>query len=186
MAFTRIQIESLAFTEIGKSPINDISEGGKAGAAIDLQYDLLLNKLLAGYDWRFNVGQVQLSQLTATPLKNWTAAYQLPANYLAAIDVIPHSPYQIFEKKIYSNLDELFLEYRFKPETAELPDYFVDLFKFELAKPLARFATVKQEILTNIKEEWRISRSDAISIDRMSHPNRIITDSRVIDARFGS
>ncbi|MEE9458267.1 MAG: hypothetical protein V3V84_00725 [Candidatus Bathyarchaeia archaeon] len=186
MAFTKIQIISLAFTEIGKDPINDISEAGKAGAAIDLHYDLLLTNLLTGYPWRFSTTQVQLVKLTAEPLKEWQYAYQLPADYLAAIDVIPHSDYKIFEKYIYSNLDELFLEYRFKPETPNLPGYFVELFKFELAKPLARFATVKREIKADIDKEWLRARNEAISIDQMSYPNRIIKDSKVIDSRYGS
>lgn len=186
MPYSKIQIISLAFTEIGKDPINDISEAGKAGAAIDLHYDMILNNTLGGYPWRFNVTQVQLAQLTAEPLKDWQHAYQLPANYLAAINVIPPSPYQIFEKYIYSNLNELFLEYRYKPQNPDLPDYFVNLLKFELAKTLCRFATVKREIMQDVLAEWKIARSDAISIDQMSHPNQIITDSKLIDTRYGS
>lgn len=186
MAYSKIQIISLALIEIGKAPINEIEDAADLGAAADLQYELILDDILSNYSWRFATAQTQLSQLAASPLKRWKYAYELPADYLAALQVIPYSEYEIYEKYIYSNMSELYLEYRFRPDHTRFPSYFVNYFKLELASSLARFATVKDSIAQRIMQAAQKAEIKSIATDSMSRPNEIIADSKLINVRrFG-
>jgi hypothetical protein len=134
---TDISMCSNALLLIGHGTISSFTEGGAGALVASNLYQTSYENLLSLHRWRFASGKVALSRLTATPLNDWSYAYQLPADYLLANRVIPQSDYEIFANKIYSNETTLEIDYVFKPAESQLPAYFVKLMEMYLASQFA-------------------------------------------------
>lgn len=186
MAYTKIEIISLALTALGKGPVTSLAGAGEFAAAADNVFDMLLEAELSAGNWRFATAITQLSQLVATPPSDeWTYAYQLPGNYLACLKLDPHIDYQIYEDKIYTNTSTtLYMEYRFKPEYSRLPSYFVKFFMYELASYLA-LAVANQP---KYADQMQAKRDDAYALasfaDSSSHPAVGFQNNPFIDVRY--
>lgn len=132
---TKISICSNALELIGEAPISALTEG--SGPIVNRLYDTAFENLLAMHPWRFAIGKADLARLVATPLNEWSYAFQIPADCLNVIRVYPDIIYEIYEDKIYADVTELAVDYKFTPSEANLPAYFVNVFQMELAGLLA-------------------------------------------------
>ena len=134
---TDISMCSNALLLIGHGTISSFTEGGAGALVASNLYQSSYENLLSLHRWRFASGKVTLSRLTATPINDFSYAYQLPADYMIANRVIPQSDYEIFGDKIYSDQQSLALDYIFKPAETALPAYFVKLMEVYLASQFA-------------------------------------------------
>jgi|TARA_R100000951_G_scaffold115994_1_gene126045 hypothetical protein len=138
MALTDVDICTTALLLIGADEISTFSDATREAKICKAVYETTKGGLLQSHPWRFAVNQVELNKLAAVPLFGFTAAFQLPADYLRLIDRFPAAPdYRIFEDKIYSNVNELKITYAFSPPEHRMPAYFVRALEFDLARLLA-------------------------------------------------
>lgn len=187
MAFSKIQIISLAIEKLGKAAITSVETGGRIAQSAENAYDLVVPCFLAGYDWRFATKLVRLSQLVETPLiDEWTHIYQLPADYLSLTRLYPNlNEYELYaENKLYTKTDTaLYAEYRADVPVGQFPVYFVAVIVPAIAAHVALSVALKDDYYTiNLKEsDDRLSK--ALATNFKVRPNNSIQSTPLLDVR---
>jgi hypothetical protein len=180
---TDISMCSNALLLIGHSTISSFTDPGAGPEVASNLYETTYENMLTMHRWRFATGKASLSRLTATPLNEWDYAFTLPANYLMMIRVYPDSDYELYENKLYSNQQEVDIDYVFKPDESRLPAYFVKLMEFHLASQFAIPVTDN----TAKAEAYRVMYENQLRrakfIDSQSRPSDAIVDSPFLEAR---
>lgn len=141
MATSKVEIISLALLQLGHSSIISLENGDPMTVAAEQAYNLLLRATIANNNWRWAATITQLSKLAEAPPHPWKAAYNLPADWIKTIRVIPNNyAWDIYaNSKIYAQFDggDFYMEYLFQPEATLLPADFVLYFTYEIAAYLA-------------------------------------------------
>jgi hypothetical protein len=180
---TSISMCSNALLMIGHGTISSFTEGGSGAEAASNLYGSTFESLLSAHRWRFASAKSQLSQLTDTPLNDWTYAYSLPSGYLMGIKVYPNIEFEIYENKLYSDSNEVALDYLFKPDESRLPAYFAKTLEYDLAAQFAIPVTGNRSLaeIYTLKFENQLKR--ARYADSQSRPQVGIVDSPFVEAR---
>jgi hypothetical protein len=187
MALSKIQIIAQALFQNGLGTINTIDPNNPQQVDAEKAFDILYPKILSEYDWRFATKIIQLSRLVETPIiDEWKYAYQLPADYLVGVRTYPLSPFQIYEDKIYSNNEELKLEYRFPVNITKAPQYFVFAMIYALSEYLALPFAEKVEYLQAFQSLNNPTMRKAIFLESQAHPGSPIASHPFINVRYGS
>lgn len=173
---TAISICSNALVLLGHDTISSFEEEGIGAKVANNFYETTYRAKLVDYEWDFASRKVLLTKLTAEPLNTWKYAYQIPSNHLRTITTYPHSDYEIFEDKIFSNNDNLQLDYIYRVDESFLPPAYRESLELYLASkwaiPVTENATNAGIYLDMYEKQTR----KAKSIDSMSKPNRGATD----------
>lgn len=181
----KVDIVSLAFIRIGQPPVNDLDSGGDYVASASKIYDTQYENALTDYDWGFARTVAQLTRLTASPpsATAWANAFQLPADCLTPRGVIPYSDYEVMSGRIYSNQNDLWLEYLYKPIEANLPSYFIDYLVIKLCADFCVLVTGKQSLQQQFLNMIPIAFNQASYKDSRAHPQHMIKDSPFTQVR---
>ncbi len=180
---TSISMSSNALLLIGHSTISSFTQAGAGALVASNLYDSSYENLLSMHRWRFATGKAPLSRLTATPLNDWTYAYQLPADYMLLNRLIPNSDFEIFEGLVYSNEPSLDIDYVYKPAESELPAYFIKLMEYYLASQFAIPVTDNSAKAQLYATMYEAQLRRAKFADASSRPPDPIADSPLWDAR---
>jgi len=180
---TSIEICSNALNLIGHGSIASFTEGGAGANIAAALYETTYKDLLSQHRWRFASAKATLSRLVATPANKWSYAFQLPADYIVAIYVYPNTDYEIYEDKLYSNMDALDLDYIFKPDESKMPAYFQRVLEFNLAAVFAVAITDNPSKSEEYRRMYDTQLRRARFTDAQARPPRAIVDSPFIDVR---
>jgi hypothetical protein len=183
---SKVDIVSNALILVGHPAISSFDADQGAGAVVgSALFDTTLQYMLSTTYWRFSVKQQQLSRLTATPLKNWQYAHQIPTDAITVHRVTPRTNYQIFEDKIYSNQQDLWADYTYQVAPESLPLYFVQAMQYKLAADFA--ISITNDLSKNQlwEQKYRQEVSIAMAADAKSHPPEPIQDQPFTDVRLG-
>lgn len=134
---TPIAICSAALLMIGADDISSFDETSREAKLCANLYEVTRDELLQLYPWRFAVGQMQLPQLTDSPLFGFRYAYQLPADMLRLLGTDNDLPFRIFESRLFSDASVVRVTYLFQVSEARLPAYFVRAIELKMAEILA-------------------------------------------------
>jgi hypothetical protein len=187
MALNKIQIISQALSLIGIPGTQSIDPNNKDQVFAEQAFDFLYPTTLAKEDWRFATAIQQLSQLVETPIiDEYRYAYQLPAGFLAIVRPYNLSRFQIYEDKLYSNENELKLEYRFEVDISKAPDYFTEYMIYVLAEYLTLALAEKIEYETILRQKKKETGDRAAYLDAQGHSNFQIQFNPFIDIRGSS
>ena len=180
---TNVSMSSNALLRIGHSEINSFSDAGAGAKVASNLYQTVYESELTSHPWRFSVGKVALSQLTAAPLNEWTYAYQLPGTLMTVLRTYPRTDFEIYEDKIYCNVNTLDIDYTFKPSESALPPHFVKLMELRLASEFAVAVTNNRAL----SETYKIMADEqmlvAANLDSRQRPNQAIASSPFTDVR---
>ncbi|SCA55399.1 conserved hypothetical protein [Candidatus Terasakiella magnetica] len=129
MSLTKIGLCSRALLKIGANTISSFDDGSAESEVAQNLYPGVRDSLLSSYPWSFATAQIRLARLTATPIADFSYAYQLPADFLRALSVGTGDQgrgvtYRIQEKRLHTDMDDVVLTYIFRPEPTEFPPYF--------------------------------------------------------------
>lgn len=129
MALSSIAICSRALLKLGGEPIASFEDGTAESVAAGLLYPSTRDALLSAYPWNFATTQKKLTRLVAQPVADFTYAYQLPNDFLRALSAGPDSrgrgvDYQIVERRLHTNTEDVTLTYVFRPHEAAFPAFF--------------------------------------------------------------
>ena len=180
---TSISMCSNALLLIGHGTISSFTEGSSGSKVASNLYGTTYENLLTLSRWRFAIAKRDLGRLTATPLNEWTYAFQLPSDYLVAIKVYPQSDYEIYEDKLYSNLTEVALDFVFKPDESRLPPWFVKMMEFALAAQFAIPITDNSAKAEAYRSQYEEQYKKARFIDAQARPNDTIVHSPFTEVR---
>jgi len=186
MTWSKLDIINLAFNVLNKSSVNTLSDSGEFSDSADRAFDMLLPAELAVQSWRFATKVQQLSVLVAPPdLARWTYQLQLPADYLAAVQIFPRIGYQIYKDKVYCNHNNVVLEYRYVPKTTDLPAYFVHYFVLKLAAWFANAVANDDNLAKGIEGKANFELQKALFTDSQSHPIPAMGNNPITQVRGG-
>jgi hypothetical protein len=131
---------------LGANAISSFNEGTDAANISDRLYSDLRDQALLVYPWSFSFKKVKLSRLVTTPTTEYRYEYQLPGDRLGPPRAIftsaspgqrPSKEYRIFQDKLLTDYEEVWIDYQYSVQEFEMPVYFVQLLKYMMAWHLA-------------------------------------------------
>jgi hypothetical protein len=137
-----LSICSDALLMLGANAISSFNEGTDAANISDRLYPDLKNQALLVYPWSFSFKKVKLSRLITTPTTEYRYEYQLPGDRLGPPRAIftsaspgqrPSKEYRIFQDKLLTDYEEVWIDYQYAVQEFEMPVYFVQLLKYMMA-----------------------------------------------------
>lgn len=179
---SKFDIVSQALVLIGEAPISSFSEG-TAGLVASQMYETTLDGLLTSHRWRFAVGKAAFNQLTETPLNGYRYAYQIPSQLLMLINVRYNPAYEIYEDKLYTDVNSVEADYIYRPEEARFPQYFVEALAARLAETFAIPITNNQTMREAMQELAARRFQEAIFKDSQGRPPSPIQHRPFVDVR---
>lgn len=180
---TQIGLISKALVLLGEKPLQSLTDqryGATVGANL---FDLIYENEISSNRWRFSCNKRALAQLLDSPLNEFQYAFQLPTDMLLPIGTYPSSYYEIYGDRLYTNNNEVDLEYVFKPELAKLPSYFAMLMTYALARDMVKPITESDNGVEVWEAKYSRQRDRAMYADAQGRPNKPITDSPFTDVR---
>lgn len=198
---TAISICSDALIMLGANAISSFNDGTDEANACDRLYSDIRDSTLSGYKWSFATKKVKLARLLTTPVSGWKYQYQLPGDRLdsprAVFDTAaPGAPvrkdWDIQGDVLLTNLETVYIDYKYSVPEYAMPQYFVQLLKYMMAWHLALPITEQldkaqywQGVAVGGPAEngrggyWRT----ATNIDGQGRPNQVIEDFSLIAVR---
>lgn len=180
---SKIDIISSALVLIGDKPLNSLAEASSAATVANKLYDTTLESMLTLHRWRFASGKAVLSLLVAAPLNEWTYAFQLPTDLLQIQKIVPNTDYEVYEDKLYANVNALEIDYTFRPMESEFPTYFVQAFEYRLADKFSISLTENTAVNEKMIGQYDRAIAQAMFADANQRPNRPFTSAPFIDVR---
>jgi len=176
----KIEIISNAMILIGASPISSLTEGTE-GVVANALYENTYKGLLASHSWRFATKKVSLSRLTDAPLNEFKYQFQLPTDIINVYKVYGGADYEIYGDKLYSDYQEVEIDYRFRVDETLLPDYFALTLQFLLATQFAIPITDNSQRAGVYEGLYERQLSRAKNVDSSSRPQDAIQHSPLTD-----
>jgi len=180
-ANSTVEIVNMAIVPLGARPIAALDEGTKAATLANEMFDTERDALLQAHEWNFAVKRRSLAQDATAPTainSDFSASFQLPADYLRVIEVSPDSPYKVEGRKILSN--ETSLSVRYIAQITS-PSEWSPIFKSVLAARLKwRMAYALTESVSKEKaagEEYLRLLNEARTIDSQESGPELATGS---------
>lgn len=186
MAWSKLDIINFAFNILNKSSVSDLENSGEFAVVAKTNFDMLYEAEISGFSWRFATKLQELVDTGETPLINqWRYIYYIPNDFLAAVRVYPNSDFQIYNnERLYSNINDLIMEYRYLPDITHLPAYFVQYFSVLLAERFALAVADDSALASKLAQKVVDARGQALFNDSQNHPTPNMFNNPVIRARF--
>ncbi len=181
MPMTKADIIRQASALLGKGQVNQTSNDGPIGAALDDAYNRLLPAILEADDWRFAVATVQLNQLEHTSnIARFKHVYQLPADMLHLNKTIPEFvDYDIQENYLYTNANTITAEIRFLVDPSKFSAAFTDFLIYKIAADVTPIVLAKSEYAN-----WLATQADKKYLKALASNGQNIPPRHVVDNPF--
>ena len=182
---SKIDLISNAFLLIGTPTINSLTDGTSRANTAAALYDSTVDSLLTANRWRFAHQRQELSQLSQAPDHTYAYAYQLPADYLMAISIYPHSDrYEIYGDQLHTNLSDVTLDYINRPAETKFPAYFQKVLEYRLAIEFCIPITENRTLKETLKDDYKMILAQAMWADAQGRPPQEPVNNPIINARF--
>lgn len=170
-----IEICSTALTMLGADEITTFTDETREAKICNRLYELTVRNCLSDRNWSFAQNSVQLNKLSAIPLFGYSAAFQLPTDYLRLVGKDnPSLPHSIKEKYLYCDASEVKVNYVFRLSEEKFPPHFTMYVVHSLCKILAISLMEDENKAAYYAKEVLESRKRAGIIDSQSNGNTII------------
>jgi len=198
---TKLSICSDALIMLGATPLSSFSDGTDEAQVADRLYDDVQDTLLMQYPYSWSVKKVKLSRLADAPINEWKYKYQLPGDMLgnpkavfstSSVGGQPVRDFEIYSDGLFTNLEEVWIDYQFKPEPSVFPPYFVRLLRTSLAAEFAEPITDQITKAQYYHQQAYGAPSEnmrgglvrvAINIDGADRPAQVIQEFPISDIR---
>lgn len=201
MGTTSIELTSQALSLIRANVISSFTDDSDEAQIADLYYTSFIQDALSRYPWSFATKKKKLNQDSAAPLNEYTYSHIIPAEALVIKQVFDSGQvgakavkdYDMQQKRIYSDYNEIWVEYTAYVDESNFPAYFTNYAMYALAAHLAipvtddetlhdRFHTIAYG--TPAEGERGGKFKVAAGIDARQRPPEEIHDNVLIAARF--
>lgn len=199
---TGITICSDALLMLGAKAISSFNDGTDESSVCDRLYPDIRDSTLMMYPWSFSMKKIALARLITAPGSVWKYAYQLPGDRLgspravydtAAVGATPRKEWEIQGDQLLTNLETVFIDYQFSTPEYAMPQYFVQLLKYQVAWHIAEPITEQAEKAAfwrrmALGEPGENGRGgyfrQATQIDGANNTIKVIDDYTLITARY--
>lgn len=114
-SISEVSICNSGLIKIGAERITSLEQDTKAAKLCKERYPILRNEVLESHPWSFATKRVTLAQLAETPEFGWAYVYQLPTNYLRALQGDTELvEFAIEGNKLYTSESSFKLKYIFE------------------------------------------------------------------------
>jgi hypothetical protein len=143
---TKLSICSDALIMLGAAPLSSFSDGTDEAQVADRLYDDVRDTLIMQYAYSWTVKKVKLARLADAPINEWKYKYALPGDILGNPKAVfitssaggrPARDFEIYSGGLYTDYEDVWIDYQFLPEPSSFPPYFVRLLKTALAAEFA-------------------------------------------------
>ena len=161
MALSDISLASRALIRLGASPISSFEDGTAEAEITGALFAPVRDTLLSSYSWGFATGQINLTQLSESPLADYNYAYALPNDFIKSISVGSGGKgrglnFRISRGSLHCNSSNVMLTYIFRPDEEEFPPYFdaalISKLSAEICIPITE-STSRAEVLYRLSEK---------------------------------
>lgn len=199
---TKLSICSDALIMLGASPLSSFSDGTDEAQVADRLYDDVRDTIIMQYPYSWTIQKTKIARLADTPINEWKYKYQLPGDMLgnpkavfntSSVGATSIRDFEIYSAGLYTNLEDVWIDYQYLPEPAEFPPYFVRLLKTALAAEFAEPITDQITKADYFHSKAYGAPSDnmrgglvrvAINIDGADQPSKSIQEFPISDIRF--
>lgn len=199
---TGVRICSDALLMLGAKAITSFNDGTDSSSVCDRLYPNVRDSTLTMYRWSFSMKKIALAQLVTAPGSYWKYAYQLPGDRLGnPMAVYPSSNVgtpidkdgEIQGDQLLTNLTAVFIDYQYSVPEYAMPQYFVQLLKYQMAWHIAEAITEQQDkslrwqrvALGDPAENMRGGYfRQACQMDAQGNPSRVIEDYTLVAVRY--
>ena len=199
---TGITICSDALLMLGAKAISSFNDGTDESSVCDRLYPDIRDSTLMMYPWSFSMKKIALARLITAPGSVWKYAYQLPGDRLgspravydtAAVGATPRKGWEIQGDQLLTNLESVYIDYQYSTPEYAMPQYFVQLLKYQVAWHIAEPITEQAEkagfwrrmALGEPSENGRGGYfRQATQIDGANNTIKVIDDYTLITARY--
>ena len=180
---TSIDICSNAFIRLGAPPISSFNEGGAQGQAASNLYEPTVRAMLSEHRWRFANAKRALARLTASPLNDWKYAFQLPSDLLVLYHAIPNVDYQVYEDKIFADVEAIDIDYTMRANESLFPAYFQLALEYKLASEFALLVTSNRSLAETYEVKANEQMKKARFADAQQSPSVAVQSLAYTDVR---
>jgi hypothetical protein len=189
MALSSIELCSSALVKLGASRISSFEDGSAEASVAASLYPLVRDALLCAHPWSFATAKARLARLAAPPVTDHEHAFQLPADFLKAISAGDEARgrglvFQIVNRALHTDADQVVLTYVFRPSEGDFPPYFTSALVARLAAefciPLTENVSRSERLGRVAEDELRLARL----IDSQQDTPSRVEDFTLIRARF--
>ncbi len=128
MALSAIGLCSRALLKIGATPVASFDDGTAEAQVAQALYATTRDALLSANPWSFATAQARLPRLDEQPVADFTAVFQLPADFLRALSAGAGRgrglEYRITGRTLHAGSDAVVLTYVRRPDEADFPAFF--------------------------------------------------------------
>jgi len=199
---TGVTICSDALLMLGAKAITSFNDGTDESSVCDRLYPDIRDSTLVMYPWTFNTKKIQLAQLLTAPGSVRRYAYQLPGDRLgnplavyasANVGSPVQKDWEIQGDQLLTNLPAVYIDYQYSVPEYAMPQYFVQLLKYQMAWHIAEAITEQADkslrwqrvALGDPAENMRGGYfRQACQMDAQGNPNRIIEDYTLVAVRM--
>lgn len=189
VADTAIKICSRASILIGGDAIQSFTDGTTESDVAASIYEDIARSSLTNTRWRFATTQVQLSRLTDVPASRYSAAYQLPSDYLMINSLTVNDniiEYDTYTNKAFSNAvetDVVMADYVFRVGEEHWPAYFILAVELSLASLFAVSIARDAQLSNAMEARAEMQMRKARTLDSQQQTSRKLNTSRFISQR---
>ncbi|MFI3241497.1 MAG: hypothetical protein R3Y43_02905 [Alphaproteobacteria bacterium] len=188
MAYTDIDICSNALIRIGGSSISSFEESTAEAEVAKNLYSIIKNSLISSYPWNFALRQQKLNKLEEAPIADFQYAYFLPTDCLRVISAGYDNrtrglSYVISENKLYSNVNDIVIQYVASVEEESMPSFFVEMLIGKLASDFCLSLTESTSRAEFLLKRFEDDFKRAKLIDAQQSTTKTFEDFSLIDVR---
>ena len=183
MGSSKLNMISGASVLLGNGPVTE-NEDNVAWTTGDNLYEDIYREVLQLDYWSFAKAKKQLSRLTASPLNEWTFAYQKPSDIIDILGTYPNVNYAVYEDLVYANVSSLALEYTFRCDESRLSPLFVSAMKYRLAYDMAIPVTGSVSKKDSMGADFEKFIVKAMTKDAQQQPQRKWSDAPLVNVRL--
>ena len=190
MALNSVELCSSALVKLGADSISSFEDGTAEAKVAARLYLLVRDAMLSAHPWTFATKQVELARLASAPVTDFAHAYQLPNDFLRAMSAGGHGrgrgfTYQLVNRQLHTNAEQLVLTYLFRPSEGDFPADFaaalVTRLAAEFCLPLTEDSARADRLARLAEEELRLAR---LADSQQDTPPKV-EDFTLIEARLG-
>jgi len=192
---SKVEIANRALTKLGAERILLLSDPSKEARTLNSMFDTVFDAELRRYRWKFALKRDSLPALVAEPAWGYLYAYQLPADFLALVQVNDiyvrglkqKAPWSVESGTILTDYEApLKIRYIRRISDITLADpLFVEVLACKLAMEACETLTQSTQKRQLAGEEYRFAVSEAVRMDAIENPPDELPWGSWFDSREG-
>lgn len=176
----KVEIANRALTKLGSERILLLTDPGKEARVMNSMFDTVMDAELRRHRWKFALKRATLPALVATPEWGYAYAYQLPADFLALVQVNEYYLRGLKQKTLWTVESGQILTDLTAPlkvryirrvdNLGVLDPLFIEVLACKLAYEACETLTQSSQKRQQAGEEYRFAVQEAVRQDAIENP----------------